>query len=99
MLSVILLVTVATAVAELTPMESVPTILDHATAADVLLYLYDVMLTSHIPAGDNNEGGITELKHLNRCPDDMPRFSNSGNCAPTTAKPITYDIYDYSYDY
>lgn len=90
---VILLVVIATAVAELSPSTPVPVVLEGATPAEVLLYLYDVVLTSVMSTESNDKGGGIMNGH--KCPGNMPILKSTGMCAPTTEKPDPFDYFSW----
>ena len=61
----IFLVAIATAVADFPHSPPVPTVLEGATPVEVLLYLYDVVLTSQMTKDINNSGGVFYATCLN----------------------------------
>ena len=93
--AVFILVAVAAAAADLSgilPSIPVPTTLEGATPADVLLYLYDVVLTPYMTKIINGQGHVM---YGNDCPGGMSKLSD-GTCPPVTAAPDLSVLYDYS---
>ncbi|PZC82496.1 hypothetical protein B5X24_HaOG210245 [Helicoverpa armigera] len=58
--------------------DDIPVTLAGAAPADILLYLYDVVLTPHMLTDTNTEGGTIPSP---QCPGGMPR-TKSGQCPP-----------------
>ncbi|KAH9641861.1 hypothetical protein HF086_011611 [Spodoptera exigua] len=95
MRAVILVMAVASVMAEIAhvnPDVAVPTVLEGAAAEDVLLYLYDVVLTSFMQNVRNNQGSIGIG---NRCPGDLPRLP-SGIC-PQPEVVVTDEVLNMAY--
>lgn len=94
---VILLIAVTIAAAN--TIDIVPEILEAATPADVLMYLYDVVLTSHMTTAVNEQG--VPLISPKNCDGNMP-FLLNGKCAPTTttvSPEAVKNVYSYEFDY
>ena len=78
---------VATAAAELpSSTDPVPAVLEDATPADVLMYLYDVVLKAYMNR-DTNAQGLTSTKW---CPGGMLTFED-GRCAPPSSQDYIVD--------
>ncbi|KAJ8727145.1 hypothetical protein PYW08_015542 [Mythimna loreyi] len=91
MKAVIFLIAIGTAIATLGPADKVPTMLEHATPADVLLYLYDVVLMSHTSKSLNEQGSSLRTP---KCPEHMTRTASG--CVQSG---VTNDgVYDILYD-
>ena len=100
MRAVIFLAVIVTVVADLPPSLPVPIVLEKATPVQVLLYLYDVVLTSYMSLEVNNEGNALN-SYL--CPGGKPKLL-SGVCPPTDNKTDTSikelrDLFGGDYDY
>ncbi|PZC82497.1 hypothetical protein B5X24_HaOG210246 [Helicoverpa armigera] len=67
--------------------DDIPVTLAGAAPADILLYLYDVVLTPHMLTDRNREGG--PLVGSSLCPGGTPR-TKSGQC-PLQDKDYLYD--------
>ena len=78
MRAVIFLIVIATAAADFPPPIPVPITLNDATPSDVLLYFYDVVLTSYMTLEINNAGSV--FNNLN-CIENGTK-TKSGACAP-----------------
>ncbi|KAF9822817.1 hypothetical protein SFRURICE_000886 [Spodoptera frugiperda] len=86
MRAVILVMAVASAVAALdlnSPDIAVPAVLEGAAPEDVLLYLYDVVLTSFMQNEPNDQGGLFQGSN---CPGGSPSLK-SGKCPDPTPVP------------
>ena len=95
MRAVILLIAVATAAAELpSGTEPVPAVLGDATPADVLKYLYDVVLQTYMIWEANEQGGHFDTI---ACVGNTPLLKNEDACAVTTT-PVNPSIIKQFFD-
>lgn len=93
MRELIFLIMIAATVAQHTPSsmhDSGPTILQGATPDEVLLYLYDVVLTSHFLSDTNEQGIAVVVMTEGKCPKGT--LKKRGKCI---SKPPIINDYEY----